>query len=96
MNASAKSTTVALADSAHGAVNSVRDAANDAIDRGSDALSQASRNTAVMADSASKQITTFASELSKMTRENPLAAVAGAAMAGVLVGLLIRGRQGRE
>ena len=45
-----------------------------------------------MAKSASHQVNTFASELEAMTKRNPLGALAGAVMAGVLIGFLARGR----
>jgi hypothetical protein len=42
--------------------------------------------------SASQQVTTFASELEAMTKRNPLGTLAGAVIAGVLIGVLARGR----
>jgi hypothetical protein len=48
-----------------------------------------------MAKSASHQITTFASELEAMTKRNPLGILAGAVMAGVLIGFLARSNQAR-
>ena len=45
-----------------------------------------------MAKSASQQVTTFASELEAMTKRNPLGTLAGAVIAGVLIGILARGR----
>jgi hypothetical protein len=55
-------------------------------------LSQAGAAATEMAGSASKQVTTFASEISKMTRDNPLGVLAGATMLGLLIGLLLHGR----
>jgi hypothetical protein len=43
-----------------------------------------------MAKSASQEVTTFALELEAMTKRNPLGALAGAFLAGILVGLLGR------
>jgi ElaB/YqjD/DUF883 family membrane-anchored ribosome-binding protein len=85
-----------LADAARSAVDSVRDTVGDAVDRGQAAISQARDAANEMAESASQQVTTFASELAAMTRRNPLGTLAGAAMAGVLVGFLARGRGDRE
>jgi hypothetical protein len=45
-----------------------------------------------MATSASQQVTTFASELEAMTKRNPLGTLAGAVIAGVLIGVLARSR----
>jgi ElaB/YqjD/DUF883 family membrane-anchored ribosome-binding protein len=85
-----------LADTARGAVDSVRNTVGEAVDHGQAAISQASAAANEMAESASQQITTFASELAAMTRRNPLGTLAGAAMAGVLVGFLARGRRDRD
>jgi ElaB/YqjD/DUF883 family membrane-anchored ribosome-binding protein len=89
---SAKSPTAALSETAQGAVESMRSAAGEVKERGQEAISKGAAAATEMADSASKQVTTFASELTKMTRDNPLGALAGAAIAGVLIGLLLRGR----
>jgi ElaB/YqjD/DUF883 family membrane-anchored ribosome-binding protein len=85
-----------LADTARGSVDSMRDSVGDAVDRGQAAISQASAAANEMAESASRQVTTFASELAAMTRRNPLGTLAGAAMTGVLVGFLARGGGNRE
>jgi ElaB/YqjD/DUF883 family membrane-anchored ribosome-binding protein len=85
------SSTDNLADTARGAGDSVRDTVGEAVDRGQAALSQASAAASEMAESASQQVTTFASELAAMTRRNPLGTLAGAAIAGVLIGFLARG-----
>jgi hypothetical protein len=45
-----------------------------------------------MAGTASRQVTTFASELEAMAKRNPLGTIAGAVVVGVLIGLLARGR----
>jgi ElaB/YqjD/DUF883 family membrane-anchored ribosome-binding protein len=87
-----KSATANLAETAHGVVDSMRNTAQDVTKQGQEALSQAGAAATEMADSASRQVTTFASEITKMTRDNPLGALAGATMFGVLVGLLLRGR----
>jgi ElaB/YqjD/DUF883 family membrane-anchored ribosome-binding protein len=89
---SAKAATANLADTTRGAVESMRNTAQDVTKQGQEALSQAGAAATEMADTASRQITTFASEITKMTRDNPLGALAGATMFGVLIGLLLRGR----
>jgi ElaB/YqjD/DUF883 family membrane-anchored ribosome-binding protein len=93
---SAKAATANLAETARGAVESMRNTAQDVTKQGQEALSQAGAAATKMADSTSRQVTTFASEISKMTRDNPLGALAGATMFGVLVGLLLRGRSNSE
>jgi ElaB/YqjD/DUF883 family membrane-anchored ribosome-binding protein len=89
------SSTDNFADTAAGAVDSVRKTVGDAVDRGQAAISQGSAAANEMAESASRQVTTFASELATMTRRNPLGTLAGAAIAGVMIGFLARGRADR-
>jgi ElaB/YqjD/DUF883 family membrane-anchored ribosome-binding protein len=81
-----------IADTALGAVESVKNTVGDAVDRAHAAVSHATAATGDMAKSASQQVTTFASELEAMTKRNPLGTLAGAVMAGVLIGFLARGR----
>jgi ElaB/YqjD/DUF883 family membrane-anchored ribosome-binding protein len=45
-----------------------------------------------MASSATAQVKTFAGEIERMARNNPLGAVAGAHIIGVLIGMMGRGR----
>jgi hypothetical protein len=73
-------------------IDSVKNTVVDAVDRGQAAVSQATTAAGDMAKSASHQVTTFASELKAMTKRNPLGTLAGAVMAGVLIGFLARGR----
>ena len=93
---SAKAATANLAETARGAVESMRNTAQDVTKQGQEALSQAGAAATEMADTASRQVTTFASEITKMTRDNPLGALAGATMFGVLIGLLLRGRSNSQ
>ena len=81
-----------IADTALGAVESVKNTVGDAVDRGHAAVSHATAATGDMAKSASHKVTTFASEFEAMTERNPLGTLAGAVMAGVLIGFLARGR----
>jgi hypothetical protein len=60
------------------------------VDRGQAAVGQATAAAGDMAKSASQEVTTFALELEAMTKRNPLGALAGAFLAGILVGLLGR------
>jgi ElaB/YqjD/DUF883 family membrane-anchored ribosome-binding protein len=85
-----------LADTARSAADSVRNTVGDAVDRGKAAISQAGAAAGDVAESASHQVVTFASELSAMTRRNPLGTLAGAAIAGVLIGFLVRGGTYRD
>jgi hypothetical protein len=57
-----------------------------------DAASSANESGAQIASSATETAKTFASELERTARRNPLGALAGALAAGVLIGLITRNR----
>jgi ElaB/YqjD/DUF883 family membrane-anchored ribosome-binding protein len=82
----------AMTDTARGAVDAVKDTMNDALGRGQASLSQGGEAASKMAETATRQVTTFASELEAMAKRNPLGTIAGAVVIGVLVVLLARGR----
>ena len=65
----------------HDMGQAVGNAASSAMEAGSE-----------MASSATTQIRTFAGEIERMARNNPLGAVAGALIIGVLIGMMGRGR----
>ena len=79
-------------NSARNAIEFVKDVMGDAVDRGQAAVSQAGTAASEMAESATRQMTTFASELEAMAKRNPLGTLAGAVMVGVLIGFMVRGR----
>jgi len=81
-----------IAATALGAVDSMKNTIGDAVDRGQAVVNQATAAAGDVAKSASQQVTTFASELEAMTKRNPLGTLAGAVIAGVLIGILARGR----
>jgi ElaB/YqjD/DUF883 family membrane-anchored ribosome-binding protein len=58
----------------------------------SNAASSAMEAGSEMASSATAQIKTFAGEIERMARNNPIGTVAGALILGVLIGLMGRGR----
>jgi ElaB/YqjD/DUF883 family membrane-anchored ribosome-binding protein len=77
--------------------NLVSRAGSDAMKAGSDAMKTAQQATSDVADKASDiasaataQVKTFASELERMGRNNPLGALAGALLVGVVIGLIGR------
>jgi ElaB/YqjD/DUF883 family membrane-anchored ribosome-binding protein len=72
--------------------NFVAKAGNDAVKTASQATSDISSTAADLASSASEQTKTLVSELERVGRNNPLGAIAGALLVGVLIGLIGRGR----
>jgi ElaB/YqjD/DUF883 family membrane-anchored ribosome-binding protein len=79
--------------------NALKDTVTDYVSKtGSDALDSAKKTTSDVANKASdfasaatEQAKTFASELERMGRNNPLGAIAGAVLVGVVIGLIGRG-----
>jgi ElaB/YqjD/DUF883 family membrane-anchored ribosome-binding protein len=57
----------------------------------SDVANQIGSTASDLASAASEQAKTFASELERMGRNNPLGAIAGAVLVGVVIGLIGRG-----
>jgi ElaB/YqjD/DUF883 family membrane-anchored ribosome-binding protein len=84
--------TQTLGRSVGGAVGSAMDAMDGAVDRGKAMVSDAGAAASDMAESATQQIKTFASEIEGMARRNPLGTVAGAVIVGVIIGMMARGR----
>jgi ElaB/YqjD/DUF883 family membrane-anchored ribosome-binding protein len=68
------------------------DAMDGAVDRGKAMVSDAGAAASDMAESATQQIKTFASEIEGVARRNPLGTVAGAVIVGVIIGMMARGR----
>ena len=58
----------------------------------SEAADQAQATASDIAKSATEQAKTFASELERMARNNPIGTIAGAVLVGVVIGILGRGR----
>jgi ElaB/YqjD/DUF883 family membrane-anchored ribosome-binding protein len=87
-----RSSSDTIADTARDAVDAVKTKVGDAVDRGQAAVSHASDRASELAGTATRQVTTFASELEAMTKRNPLGTIAGAVVVGALIGLLARGR----
>jgi ElaB/YqjD/DUF883 family membrane-anchored ribosome-binding protein len=79
--------------------NALKDTVTDYVSKtGSDAFDSAKKATtdvankaSDLASAASEQAKTFASELERMGRNNPLGAIAGAVLVGVVIGLIGRG-----
>jgi ElaB/YqjD/DUF883 family membrane-anchored ribosome-binding protein len=71
--------------------NRASDMANAASDTAKRVTSDVADKASDMASAASEQVKTFASELERMGRANPLGTIAGALLVGVVIGLLGRG-----
>ena len=67
------------------------DALDSAKKTTSDVADQIGSTASGMANTASEQAKTFASELERMGRNNPLGALAGALVVGVVIGMIGRG-----
>jgi ElaB/YqjD/DUF883 family membrane-anchored ribosome-binding protein len=91
--ANLKDTVAKLASQAGSdAAKAARTASAGVTSQVSDAASNLAEKGSELASAATAQAKTFASELETMARKNPLGAMAGAVMVGVLVGLIGRGR----
>ena len=77
-------------DSLRGQVTDLQNA--DVTSQVGAAASNIADKSSEMAQAASEQAKTFASELEKVARANPLGALAGALLAGVVIGLIGRSR----
>lgn len=74
------------------ASKSVRQASNVVAGQVTDAAAGIKDTGTQLATAATEQAKTFASELESLGRRNPLGAMAGAVLVGVLIGLMGRSR----
>jgi ElaB/YqjD/DUF883 family membrane-anchored ribosome-binding protein len=81
-----------ISDAGSDAAKTVRDVGQSVTSQIGGAASGVMDAGASMANTASKQTKTFISEIESAARQNPLGAMAGALLVGVLIGLLGRGR----
>jgi ElaB/YqjD/DUF883 family membrane-anchored ribosome-binding protein len=82
----------AIRDSGEEALQAAKNATNEMTNRVSSAGAAIAEKGSELADAATQQAKTFASELERVGRANPLATIAGALVVGVVIGLLGRGR----
>ena len=66
------------------------DVANQVGSKASEVANQVGNKASELANTASEQAKTFASELERVARNNPLGALAGALVVGVVIGLIGR------
>ena len=81
-----------VSDAGSMAVKSAKEATSDVASQVGTAASNIADKGSEMAQAASEQAKTFASELEKTARANPLGALAGALLVGVVIGLIGRSR----
>jgi ElaB/YqjD/DUF883 family membrane-anchored ribosome-binding protein len=81
-----------ISDAGSMAVKSAKGATSDVASQVGTAASNIADKGSEMAQAASEQAKTFASELEKTARANPLGALAGALLVGVVIGLIGRSR----
>ena len=74
------------------ALKTVKEATSAAKQATSDVANQIGNTASNVANAASEQAKTFASELERIGRNNPLTTIAGAVLVGVVIGLLGRGK----
>ena len=91
--ASLKETFALLASQACGeAVRTMRNKSETVASQVGEAASGVASTRSDFATSAKQNAKTFASELEAMARRNPLGAIAGTLMVGIIVGMISRGR----
>jgi ElaB/YqjD/DUF883 family membrane-anchored ribosome-binding protein len=91
--ASLKDSFTRLASQAGGeAVKTVRDMSQTVASQVSGAASGVAGTSSDLASAAGEHARTLASELEGMARRNPLGTIAGALLAGVLIGIMLKGR----
>lgn len=79
-----------MAEAADQATRSARAMSSNVVDRVGDVAGDIAQKGSAMASTATDQAKSLASELETMARRNPIGALAGAVMVGILVGMLGR------
>jgi ElaB/YqjD/DUF883 family membrane-anchored ribosome-binding protein len=80
----------ASADAMKSAKQTTTDVANQVGSKAADVAGQVQTKASDLANAASEQAKTFASEIERFGRANPLGAIAGALLVGVVIGLIGR------
>jgi ElaB/YqjD/DUF883 family membrane-anchored ribosome-binding protein len=79
-----------MSQAADEATKSAREVSANVAGRVGDVASDIAQRSSAMASTATDQAKTFASEVESMARRNPIGAMAGAVMVGILIGMLGR------
>ena len=90
LNGLKETVTKFMSEAADQAAKSAREVSTHVASRVSDVAGDLADRGSAMASTASEQAKTFASEVESMARRNPMGAIAGAGLVGIMIGLLGR------
>ena len=90
LNGLKETVTKFMSEAAGQAAKTAREVSSQVTSRVSDVAGDLADRGSAMASTATDQAKTFASELEGMARRNPLGAIAGAVLVGIMIGLLGR------
>jgi ElaB/YqjD/DUF883 family membrane-anchored ribosome-binding protein len=79
-----------MSQAASEAAKSAREVSSNVADRVGDVAGDLADRGSAMASTATQQVKTFTSEIEGMARRNPIGAIAGAVLIGVLIGAMGR------
>jgi ElaB/YqjD/DUF883 family membrane-anchored ribosome-binding protein len=79
-----------MSEAADRATKSAREMSSNVADRVSDMAGEVAQRGTAMASTATDQAKSLASELEAMARRNPIGALAGAVMVGIMIGMFGR------
>ena len=90
LNGLKETVTKFMSEAADQAAKSTREVSTHVASRVSDVAGDLADRGSAMASTATEQAKTFASEVESMARRNPMGAIAGAVLVGIMIGLLGR------
>jgi ElaB/YqjD/DUF883 family membrane-anchored ribosome-binding protein len=90
LNGLKETVTKFMSEAADQAAKSAREVSTHVASRVSDVAGDLADRGSAMASTATEQAKTFASEVESMARRNPMGAIAGAVLVGIMIGLLGR------
>jgi ElaB/YqjD/DUF883 family membrane-anchored ribosome-binding protein len=90
LNGLKETVTKFMSEASDQAVKTAREVSSQVTSRVSDVAGDLAGRGSAMASTASEQAKTFASELEGMARRNPMGAIAGAVLVGIMIGVLGR------
>jgi ElaB/YqjD/DUF883 family membrane-anchored ribosome-binding protein len=90
LNGLKETVTKFMSEAADQAAKSAREVSTHVASRVSDVAGDLADRGSAMASTATEQAKTFASEVENMARRNPMGAIAGAVLVGIMIGLLGR------